>query len=359
MMIANNLLIIGVGLIGGSLGLALKKNHKVKKIVGFGRSIVSIERAKSLGIIDEIATDLPKAAKEADIIVLCTHLSSYKEIVFTLIPFMKTGTILTDIGSIKTNVIKEILPLLHVEQKPYFVPCHPIAGTEKSGPEAAFPDLFINKKLIITPHEYTFDIAIDKVKEMWEATGAIPIIMDSEKHDKIYAHVSHVIQFLAYVYMLFLAELPKITLHKLMPLMDMNYRRFMRLGGSSPALWCDVFLYNKDMIIESLDGILNALGIMHVGLKKRKNVKDYIKEFSKALGDAIITATPHEYRDYAGSGFKDFTSLAAKDAVLAKSIMESFICTALEMREVLKSQDKGVLELRLKQAQDLYIKITS
>jgi prephenate dehydrogenase len=180
--------IIGVGLLGGSLGLACKSQGLAKRVVGYGRSRDNLEKARKLNAIDDYSADLNDAVKGADLIVLCTPVCSFKALVEKMLPFVKPGTILTDVGSVKAQVVREIESL--VPRTIYFVGAHPIAGREKSGVSAAEKDLYRGAKCHVTPTSGTDKTALARVVSRWEALGMKVSTMDVEEHDNILGAVS-------------------------------------------------------------------------------------------------------------------------------------------------------------------------
>lgn len=312
--------IIGVGLIGGSLALALKRAGAVKTITGCGRS--TIEQAKSLGIIDEATTDIAAAVKDADIVVICTPLSTYRSLTEQIAPHLKPGAILTDVGSVKTQPAQDIRDMLSPAQRPFFVPGHPIAGTEKSGPEAAFAELFEERKVLLTPEATVSRHALEQVKAMWKVTGAQVETINIHEHDAMYAHVSHVVQVLCSAYGVMLvrqkAALPK----------DETFHRFIRLCGSDAVMWRDVFAANRIPVLACIDDFLRRWEILqhsadtlteYVGREKEKREKLKQNLASVPLPHAqpplqlLVAATlvdsleKKEYTHVIGGGFRGFT----------------------------------------------------
>lgn len=245
--------IIGVGLIGGSLGLACKNNQVAKYVSGCSRSNKNIKTALKLGLIDSGYTDPVKAVEGADLIILCTPLSAYADIVKKISPVIKNGTVITDAGSVKYRPTREILDNLRKEQKPFFVPGHPIAGTERSGPEASSPDLFKGRITILTPFIYTNPSAISKVTDLWNGVGSNMIIMDFQHHDIVYAKVSHNVQYISSCYSLMLEGLRDSIKKEIKSDIDNNFKRFFRLAGSDPIMWRDIFTYNRKNIFDSIN----------------------------------------------------------------------------------------------------------
>ena len=248
----NKIAVIGVGLIGGSLALACKKNSLATKIVGCSRKLETLNRAKELFIIDDGSVEISKVVVDADVVVICTPLGTYKDIARQISPYLRDDVIITDVGSVKDRPSGDIFEGLDKKFHARFVPAHPIAGTEKSGPDAAFAELYENKKVFLTPFKFTDAAAVEKVKALWNEVGANVELMDSDRHDFIYATVSHLIQFLSYSYGAALCALDSRIVNDINRHKDINYQKFMRLAGSDPAMWRDIFIINKEYLFCAL-----------------------------------------------------------------------------------------------------------
>ncbi|MCK5826486.1 MAG: prephenate dehydrogenase/arogenate dehydrogenase family protein, partial [Desulfuromusa sp.] len=190
------LAVIGVGLIGGSLSLALKEAGAVGEVVGCGRGKPNLEKALELGVIDSYQRDPLKAVKDADVIFLATPVKSLTTVTRQCLPGLKSGAVMTDGGSVKGDVVRAIEPLL--PEGVHFVPGHPIAGTENSGAEAAFPSLYQGKRCILTPTANTDLQALELIERMWLTAGSEVVRMTLEKHDKVLAAISHLPHMVAY-----------------------------------------------------------------------------------------------------------------------------------------------------------------
>ncbi|RLB77608.1 MAG: prephenate dehydrogenase/arogenate dehydrogenase family protein, partial [Deltaproteobacteria bacterium] len=190
------LAIIGVGLIGGSLSLALKEAGAVGEVIGCGRGKPNLEKAIELGVIDSYRRDPAEAVKGADVVFLATPVQTLGLVTQQCLPGLQPGAIITDGGSVKGDVVKAIEPLL--PKGVHFVPGHPIAGTENSGAEAAFPSLYHGKRCILTPTENTDPQALELIEQMWRTVGSDVVRMPLEKHDKILAAISHLPHMVAY-----------------------------------------------------------------------------------------------------------------------------------------------------------------
>ncbi len=246
----NKVVLIGVGLIGGSLALSLKKANAVTHVVGLDRHLASLESAKQLNIIDSFTDDIASAVVDADLIVIATPVAQTEKILSAMYPYLGTNTLVTDVGSTKADVVRAARHALH-EKIAQFVPAHPIAGREKNGPEAAIDDLYIGKKVVITRQAENSDQAVELVAQAWRACGAIIHHLSPEEHDQVFASVSHLPHLLAYALVDDIAAKPHAD--RLFQYAASGFRDFTRIAGSSPEMWRDISLANRDAILEELD----------------------------------------------------------------------------------------------------------
>ena len=262
--VINKLVIIGVGLIGGSFALALRKAGRVTHVVGLGRSRENLQRALQRSAIDEIADDLPSALKHADVVFLAVPVGQTGVIMAQISPYLEPGTIVTDAGSTKQDVVAAARSHLAGHLK-NFVPGHPIAGAELSGADAADADLFRNKNLVLTPLDETGIEAVKQVTELWQACGAQVSQMSAGQHDNILAAVSHLPHVLAFLLMnhvsLGTEENQDDPLRSNDPLRfaGSGFRDFTRIAGSSPEMWRDICLANRDALTRQIDAYQNEL----------------------------------------------------------------------------------------------------
>jgi len=242
--------IIGVGLIGGSLGLASKKKKAVKHVVGFGRRRGALHKAVSLNAIDRYFLTLPKAVKDADLIVLATPVGTFEKLCRAIGPHLQEGAIVTDVGSVKGDLVarlQEALPA-HV----HFVGGHPIAGREKSGVLAASGTLFQGARTLLTPNAHTDRKALKKISALWKAVGAKVSEVDPFDHDRILGLASHLPHLVAYALMETLTH-PRVAGLAPVQYSAGGFRDFTRIAASSAEMWRDIFLYNKDAMVEAID----------------------------------------------------------------------------------------------------------
>jgi prephenate dehydrogenase len=253
------IVIFGVGLIGGSVALALKKLPNPPHITGVGRSNQSLQEALSLGLIDSAETDIAIALENADLILIATPVAQTPAILKSILPHLAAQTVITDAGSTKSDVMAYAEAELG-EQFKQFVGGHPIAGAEKSGPAAAMADLYIGKNVILTPGLVTDPEAILKVTELWKVCGALVSNMRPEEHDSVFAAVSHLPHLLAFALVEDLAKRDNAEL--LFKFAASGFRDFTRIAGSHPEMWRDIALANKQALLQELNTYKQAIGEM-------------------------------------------------------------------------------------------------
>jgi cyclohexadieny/prephenate dehydrogenase len=242
--------LIGLGLIGGSIGHAVKRAGLAGHIAGFARSKETRARALEIGFIDSAHESASEAAKDADLVILCVPVGALGPSAKEIEPVLKKGAILTDVGSVKTAVVRDVGP--YVPEGVHFIPGHPIAGTEESGPDAGFAELFDNRWCILTPVPGTEAEAIKALTAFWEGCGSNVDVMDSKHHDLVFAIVSHLPHLIAYNIVGTATDLEKVTQSEVIKYAASGFRDFTRLAASDPTMWRDVFLNNKEAVLEML-----------------------------------------------------------------------------------------------------------
>ncbi len=252
-----------MGLIGGSLALALKEADKQLTIVGAGRSQTSLQTAIHLGIIDSIANNIELAITQADVIVIAAPVAQTPHILALIKPHLKSHTVVTDCGSTKTDIAQYALDFL-VEKANQFVPAHPIAGAEKTGPEAALADLFVGKNIIITPNHSTHQTCVTTVTQLWQLAGGVVSHMSAGEHDAIFASVSHLPHLLAFALVDELASRP--NAETLFKFAASGFRDFTRIAGSSPEMWRDISLANKAALLTEISAYELELNRIKIAL---------------------------------------------------------------------------------------------
>ncbi len=244
-------LIIGVGLIGGSLARALKRAHYCDEIVGYGRNDMQLQRAVELGVVDRFETDLIDAVRGVDLVVVAVPLGSMSEVFRRLAELVKTGTIITDVGSAKRVVTQAAKAAFGEAAFPFFVPGHPIAGTENSGVDASFAELYDQRRVLLTPVMETDPAALQQVKLMWHAAGAVVEILAVDHHDEVLAATSHLSHILAYSLVDVLVTMD--DSEEIFRYAAGGFRDFTRIASSDPRMWKDIVIDNKEAILPVLD----------------------------------------------------------------------------------------------------------
>lgn len=242
--------LIGIGLIGSSLAHVIRKKKLAGEISGYARSEATRAKALELGLVDEIYPTAAEAVAGADLIILCSPVGTYGALAAEIGPALKQGAILTDVGSVKAAVVKDVLP--HVPAGVHFIPGHPIAGTEQSGPESGFAELFINRWCILTPLTDADAAAVDRLADFWRACGSNVDLMSPEHHDLVLAITSHLPHLIAYNIVSTAADLEEVTSSEVIKYSAGGFRDFTRIAASDPTMWRDVFLNNKEAVLEML-----------------------------------------------------------------------------------------------------------
>ncbi|PLX85125.1 MAG: prephenate dehydrogenase/arogenate dehydrogenase family protein [Desulfuromonas sp.] len=244
------LAVIGVGLIGGSLALSLKSAGAVGEVIGIGRGLPNLEKALELGVVDRITRDPGEGVGDADLVFLATPVLTLPEMAAAVLPRMKPGAVLTDGGSVKKSVVAAIEPL--VPEGVHFVPGHPIAGTEKSGAEAAFATLYQNRRCILTPTERTDRNALALVHRVWETAGSEVVVMDVDKHDRVLAAISHLPHMVAYSLVNAMGSYDRYE-ENILEYSAGGFRDFTRIASSDPTMWRDIAMTNRDALVEMME----------------------------------------------------------------------------------------------------------
>ncbi len=248
--------IFGVGLIGGSFALALKRAGAARSIVGMGRSKQALARALELGIIDSAGDSVADAMRGADLVLIAAPVAQTEAILASLLPYLEEGAIVTDAGSTKSDVVAAARKALG-DRIGQFVPGHPIAGRESNGPDAAIADLYCGKKAVLTPLAENSAADVDRVAAAWSACGAIVHRLAPAEHDKVFAAVSHLPHLLAFALVDDIARKPHADL--LFQYAASGFRDFTRIAASSPEMWRDISLANRDALLGELDAYLAQL----------------------------------------------------------------------------------------------------
>jgi cyclohexadieny/prephenate dehydrogenase len=246
--------LIGVGLIGSSIARAAREIGLARTIVAIDRDAGVVERVRALGIADDATTDAPAGVRDCDHVILCVPVGACGAVAAAIRDGLKPGAIVSDVGSVKASVVAQVGP--HLPEGVAFVPAHPVAGTEHSGPESGFPTLFLNRWCILTPPDGTPSQAVDRVRDFWTAMGSNVEIMTPEHHDLVLAITSHVPHLIAYNIVGTAADLETVTQSEVIKFSAGGFRDFTRIAASDPTMWRDIFLHNKGAVLEML-GRLN------------------------------------------------------------------------------------------------------
>ncbi|MEO5338175.1 MAG: prephenate/arogenate dehydrogenase family protein [Magnetospirillum sp. WYHS-4] len=249
-MIFAKVALIGIGLIGSSLARRMRKDGLAGHVAVSTRSRETLDKARGLGLGDSYSPDPAEAARDADLVVLCTPMGVFAKVAEAIAPVLKPGAIVTDVGSTKQSVIDEVKPLLPAGV--HLVPGHPVAGTEHSGPEAGFDSLFEGRWCILTPEAETDRAAVDKVAELWRSCGSMVEFMDARHHDLVLAITSHLPHLIAYTIVDTATFLAGDLQQEVIKFSAGGFRDFTRIAASDPVMWRDIFLKNREAVLEVL-----------------------------------------------------------------------------------------------------------
>ena len=275
----NSVLIIGMGLIGSSIARVIKQKKISEKVFAIDNDKTTINLTKDLNIVDEIFENLQNFSEQVDLIFICTPLSSYKNIFKELNIFIQTPTLITDVGSTKVSVINDFKSEID-NDKISFLPAHPIAGLEKSGPQYGFAELFDNRYCIVTPINSN-DNFIELISSIWKSFGMTVEIMEAERHDRVLAMTSHIPQLIAYSVVGTATELETQMKDEVIKYSAAGFRDFTRLAGSDPVMWRDVYEKNKEAVLEMLGRFSEDLLTFQKAI--RNNDLDFLEnKFSKS-----------------------------------------------------------------------------
>lgn len=267
--VAEQITIIGVGLIGGSFALALREAGVSCQFVGYGRNEATLIRACELGITDRYSTSIQEAVSGSDVILVATPVGAIDAVFGDLADAIGPNTIVTDAGSVKQSVIEAARNRLPVLEN--FVPAHPIAGTEHSGVEAGFASLYQGKRLILTPLKETAQGAIDKVSQLWSMTGANIETMDPHRHDQVFAATSHLPHILAFTLVETLYRMEQKD--SVLRYAAGGFSDFTRIASSDPVMWRDICLHNSESLLAAIDGLQDGLETLIHAIRQQDGEK--------------------------------------------------------------------------------------
>ncbi|MGE3332120.1 MAG: prephenate/arogenate dehydrogenase family protein [Rhodospirillaceae bacterium] len=280
---------IGIGLIGSSVARAMRRAGLAGAFVACDKNPKHVKAAVKLGVADEATSNYAKAVAGADLIVLATPVGTNGEIARVIAPHLKKGAIVTDVGSVKRMVIDAVAP--HIPKDVHFVPAHPIAGTEHSGPESGFAELFENRWSIITPPKRTSAKAVAKIAELWRKMGAKVDTMDPDHHDMVLAITSHLPHLIAYTIVGTATDLSGDLKQEVIKYSASGFRDFTRIAASDPIMWRDVFLNNREAVLEILQRFTEDLTAMQRAIRKGDGatLEDHFAR-TRAIRRSIIDA---------------------------------------------------------------------
>jgi cyclohexadieny/prephenate dehydrogenase len=281
--------LIGIGLIGSSLARILRRENPATNIVACARSTETLAAVRRLALADRTTQDPGAAVEDADLIVIATPLSAYAEIGERISAALKHGAILTDVGSVKQAVIRDLLP--YVPKGVHFVPGHPVAGTEHSGPEAGFAELFHDRWCILTPLPETAPEAVTKVGRMWESCGMRVVTMSPDHHDKVLAMTSHLPHLIAYTIVGTATNLEESLKSEVIEFSASGFRDFTRIAASDPIMWRDIFLNNREAVLEIVQRFTEDLTALQRAIRWGEGEKlEELFTRTRAIRRSIIEA---------------------------------------------------------------------
>lgn len=266
----NKIVIFGVGLIGGSFSLALRKAGAVTEVVGFGRSAATLNEAKQLGILDRIGSDVSQEVCDADIVLVATPVAQMADIFKRIAPYLGANTLVTDGGSTKGDVVAAARANLG-DKLSQFIPAHPIAGGEKSGASAALADLYQGKRVVLTPMAENAKDAVARIRKAWELCGANVSELTPGQHDTVFAAVSHLPHLLSFALVHDLAK--RDNKDQLLSFAASGFRDFTRIAASSPEMWRDICMANRDALMVELQQYVAELYVLHQALESNDAAK--------------------------------------------------------------------------------------
>ena len=285
----NKIALIGIGLIGSSIARAVRLKGLAKTIAISTRRQETLDEARALGLGDIYTIDPVEAVRNADLVILCIPVQSYGAVMKQIGPHLMEGAILSDVGSVKQHVAKAMAP--HVPKGVYLIPGHPIAGTEHSGPAAGFPELFINRWCILTPGRDVPAEAVARLTAFWSDLGSNVEIMEPAHHDMVLAITSHIPHLVAYNIVGTVADLEQATQSEVIKFSASGFRDFTRIAASDPVMWRDVFLTNRDAVLEMLGRFLEDLSQLQrmVRVGDGEGLEELFTR-TRAIRRSIITA---------------------------------------------------------------------
>ncbi|SEQ69512.1 prephenate/arogenate dehydrogenase family protein [Thalassovita taeanensis] len=281
--------LIGLGLIASSMFWAIKRGGLAGEVTGYARSAQTRETARKIGLCDRICESAEEAVKDADLVVLCVPVGAMGGVAEQIAPYLKPGATVSDVGSVKAAVIQAVGP--HIPEGVHFIPAHPLAGTEHSGPESGFATLFDNRWCLLVPVPGTDPAAMEHLRALWEGCGAHVDEMEAEHHDLVLAVTSHAPHLIAYTMVGVADDLRRVTDSEVIKYSAAGFRDFTRIAASDPTMWRDVFLTNKDATLEILGRFTEELFALQRAIRMGdgEHLFDYFTR-TRAIRRGIIEA---------------------------------------------------------------------
>ena len=281
--------LIGLGLIASSMFWAIKRAGLAREVTGYARSESTRDTARRIGLCDRICDSAAEAVEGADMVVLCVPVGAMASVMQEIAPVLKPGATISDVGSVKRDVIEKVGP--YVPDGVHFVPAHPLAGTEHSGPESGFAELYENRYCLIVPMEGVPRDAVDRVRALWEGMGALVEEMDADHHDLVLAVTSHTPHLIAYTMVGVADDLRRVTDSEVIKYSAAGFRDFTRIAASDPTMWRDVFLTNKEATLEILGRFTEELFALQRAIRTGDgdHLHDYFTR-TRAIRRGIIDA---------------------------------------------------------------------
>ncbi len=258
--------LLGIGLIGSSLAHAIRRGNLAGHIAIYTRSAETLETARNLALGDSYHDDPADAAQDAELIIFCAPLGANAALAQAIAPALAPGAIVSDVGSCKTSVIRDVTP--HLPDHAVLVPAHPVAGTENSGPTAGFAELFDGRWCILTPEDGTDEGAVEKIAEFWRQAGSHVEIMDAEHHDRVLAITSHLPHLIAYTIVETATDLENDLQKEVVKFSAGGFRDFTRIAASDPTMWRDVFLNNREAVLDILGRFTEDLTALQRAIRR-------------------------------------------------------------------------------------------
>jgi cyclohexadieny/prephenate dehydrogenase len=287
--IFRRLALIGVGLIGSSIARVVRREAIAAEIVGADTSASARADLEELGICDRIVADGAEAVRDADLVIVCTPIGTYAEVGQSIAPHLAPGAILSDVGSVKQAVMRDLAPL--VPDHVHFIPGHPIAGTEHSGPRAGFAELFKGRWCILTPPPGSEEAAVERLAEMWRRAGSTVELMEPGHHDQVLAITSHLPHLIAYTIVGTAFGLEESTRREVIKFSASGFRDFTRIAASDPIMWRDIFLNNREAVLEMLSRFTEDLTALQRAIRwgEGEKLEDLFTR-TRAIRRSIIEA---------------------------------------------------------------------